>query len=185
MKMAAGATLLSGEGFRMTAVRAAARPLAERTAAPGGEPLPSEWTGRNTRLSEYYRATGYPAYDAHPRYLGHLRGSWHDIGRQYGERAGDLIRMVYEGWYREVLPIQGSPAAIAAYLRHQEPYYQALVPEALELMHGIADGAAAELALSAFPEQLNHFDTRHDAVRVSNGTANAALIAALGRGVRR
>ena len=41
--------------------------------------------------------------------------------------------------------------------RQQEAYYEALVPEALELMHGIADGAAGELASSAFPHQLSHF----------------------------
>ncbi len=47
---------------------------------------------------------------------------------------------------------------MAAYLRQQETYYDALVPEALELMHGIADGAATELAASAFPRELGHFD---------------------------
>ncbi len=115
------------------------------------------WTGHNRRLGDYHVAEGYPAYQPHPRYLGELRGSWSQMGRQYGERAADLIRMVYEGWYRELLPIQGSPEVMAAYLREQEAYYEALVPEALEMMHGIADGAATELAASAFPHQLGHF----------------------------
>ena len=74
------------------------------------------------------------------------------IGRQYGERAGDLIRLVYEGWYRELLPIQGSSEVIAAYLIQQEKYYECLVPEALEMMHGIAEGAATELSTSALSE---------------------------------
>lgn len=119
--------------------------------------FPREWTGHNSHLSEYYLATGYPAYQPHPRYLGELRGSWYQIGKEYGERAGDLIRMVYEGWYRELLPIQGSPAVMAAYLRHQEAYYETLVPEALEIIYGIADGAATELAASAFSRELGHF----------------------------
>lgn len=118
---------------------------------------PAEWTGHSRKLGDYYVAKGYPAYDPHPRYLGELRGSWTQMGRQYGERAGDLIRMVYEGWYRELMPIQGSPEVMTAYLHEQEAYYEALVPEALELMHGIADGAASELAASAFPRQLGHF----------------------------
>jgi len=118
---------------------------------------PPEWTGHNRRLSDYHVAEGYPAYEPHPRYLGELRGSWGEMGRQYGERAGDLIRMVYEGWYRELLPVQGSPEVMAAYLREQEAYYEALVPEALEMMHGIADGAATELAASAFASELEHF----------------------------
>jgi hypothetical protein len=119
--------------------------------------VPEQWRGHNRQLGNYYCAPGYPAYEAHPRYLGELSGSWHQIGKQYGERAGDLIRMVYEGWYREVLPVQGSPAVMAAYLGQQEHYYEALVPEALEMMQGIADGAGAELAASAFPSELSHY----------------------------
>lgn len=116
-----------------------------------------DWTGHNARLGDYYRHAGYPAYEAHPRYLGELHGSWYEIGKQYGERAGDLIRMVYEGWYRELLPIQGSPKVMAAYLDQQNAYYETLLPEALEFMHGMAQGAAAELAASAFPAALTHF----------------------------
>ena len=85
--------------------------------------------GHNRKLGEYFLAPGYPAYDPHPRYLGELHGSWSQIGRQYGERAGDLIRLVYEGWYRELLPIQGSSEIIAAYLIQQERYYEPLVPK--------------------------------------------------------
>lgn len=126
-------------------------------AAAATYPTPSEWTGHNRRLGEYFLLQGYPAYEPHPRYLGELQGSWSQIGRQYGERAGDLIRLVYEGWYRELLPIQGSSEVITAYLIQQERYYELLVPEALEMMHGIADGAATELSASAFPRELNHF----------------------------
>ncbi len=130
---------------------AAARPIRPTN-------IPKEWTGHSEGLDKYHLAPGYPAYDPHPRYLGELQGSWYEIGKQYGERAADLIRMVYEGWYRELLPIQGSAEAMAAYLREQNSYYQLLVPEALEMMHGIADGAATELAASAFPRELTHFD---------------------------
>jgi len=159
MKLAAaGAAAVSTDALTAGGGSAAPLPI-----VPSGRPArrdsrPPEWTGHSSRLADYYRAEGYPAYDPHPRYLGQLRGSWRQIGTQYGERAGDLIRMVYEGWYRELLPIQGSPVVMAAYLRQQEAYYDALVPEALEVMHGIADGAATELAASAFPHELSHFD---------------------------
>ena len=82
-------------------------PVPRLFAADGS--CPAEWTGHNPRLADYHRAEGYPAYDPHPRYLGELRGSWDQIGRQYGERAGDLIRMVYEGWYREIVAGSGKP----------------------------------------------------------------------------
>ena len=52
---------------------------------------PPEWTGRNVNLGKYRIGAGYPPYEPHPRYLGELTGSWHQIVRQYGERAADLI----------------------------------------------------------------------------------------------
>lgn len=161
MKIAAsaGATaILSADGLKAFG---ASEPLLVQPTpalARAARSQPPEWTGHNTNLAKYYRASGYPVYDAHPRYLGELQGTWYNIGKQYGERAGDLIRLVYEGWYREILPIQGSPEVIAAYLREQNAYYEFLVPEALEMMHGIADGCASDLASSAFPRELSHFD---------------------------
>ncbi|MGH9518280.1 MAG: hypothetical protein ACRD2D_01475 [Terriglobales bacterium] len=121
-------------------------------------PQPAQWQGQNAALSRYYRAAGYPTYAPHPRYLGVLQGNWEQIGRQYGERAGDLIRLVYEGWYRELLPIQGNVAAMTGYLKQQRAYYEMLVPEALELMQGIALGAAADLRASAFAAELSDAD---------------------------
>ncbi|MEJ2218322.1 MAG: hypothetical protein P8099_17080 [Gemmatimonadota bacterium] len=154
---AATTALVPAEAFGAWGAVSATPPgLAPAPTTPGGR-YPPEWTGHNRRLGDYHVAEGYPAYEPHPRYLGELRGSWWRMGRQYGERAGDLIRMVYEGWYRELVPVQGSPDVMAAYLGEQEAYYEALVPEALELMHGIADGAASELATSVFPHQLDHF----------------------------
>ncbi len=151
-----GAMALSGDPIESVAWSVALPAKSATDAAKYS--TPSEWTGHNRKLGEYSLAQGYPAYEPHPRYLGELDGSWYQIGRQYGERAGDLIRMVYEGWYRELLPVQGSSEVITTYLTQQERYYEFLVPEALEMMHGIADGAATELSASAFPRELNHFD---------------------------
>jgi hypothetical protein len=160
MKLAASgsaAAMLSTDALAAWHAPALLRDSAPKN-SPARQSQPQEWTGHNTKLSEYHLAEGYPAYDAHPRYLGEMRGSWRQIGKQYGERAGDLIRMVYEGWYRELLPIQGSQQNMSAYLREQQAYYETLVPEALEMMNGIADGAAAELAVSAFPREMSHFE---------------------------
>ncbi len=153
MKLAASASAIALTPGSMRGVQ----PTRTASSSAPGEALPPEWTGHNRKLGEYFRDNGYPAYEPHPRYLGELSGSWYEIGRQYGERAGDLIRMVYEGWYRELLPIQGSSEIMAAYLAQQEHYYQLLLPEALDMMHGIADGSASELAASAFPRELSHF----------------------------
>src|SRR5438094_4830952 len=113
-------------------------------------PIPSTWTGTNANLKYYSVYPGYPSYEPHARYLGALTGSWSEIGVQYGERAGDLIRMVFEGWFTEVVHIQGSTETIREYVHQEEQYYKALAPEALQLMDGIARGARAELAKSAY-----------------------------------
>src|SRR5437867_1651639 len=78
-------------------------------------PIPSSWTGSNANLKYYSLYPGYPKYDPHPRYLGELSGSWREIGEQYGKRAGDLIRMVFEGWFFEVVQVQGSAEAVRQY----------------------------------------------------------------------
>lgn len=121
-------------------------------------PLPKEWTGFNTRLKNYYVYPGYPAYQTHPRYLGVLSGTWKEIGRQYGEKAGDLIRMVFEGWFSEVVHVQGGTPAVLEYVHRQGRYYQDLVPEALELMQGIALGAKAELDKSPYVGIMTHYE---------------------------
>jgi hypothetical protein len=119
---------------------------------------PSWWTGHNAHLSQYYVAPGYPPYDAHPRYFGELKGSWYDIGKQYGQRAGDLIRYTYEGWYDEILPRQKNNDAIRGYLREEEMYYSVLVPEALELMRGMADGAKEDLDGSRYAGTMSNYE---------------------------
>ncbi len=121
-------------------------------------PTPSWWTGYNARLGQYYVAPGYPGYDAHPRYLGVLSGSWYEIGLQYGQKAGDLIRLTYEGWYQELIATQGSDKNIVDYVRLEDAYYQALVPEALEMMKGIADGAKPHLDLSLYAGAMTNYE---------------------------
>src|SRR5436190_37074 len=121
-------------------------------------PIPSTWTGTNANLKYYSVYPGYPSYEPHARYLGELTGSWSEIGVQYGERAGDLIRMVFEGWFTEVVHIQGSAETVREYVHQQEQYYKALAPEALQLMDGIARGAKAELTRSAYASVLTDFE---------------------------
>ena len=121
-------------------------------------PTPSAWTGHNTRLATYQLAPGYPAYGAHPRYLGELNGTWNEIGRQYGEKAGDLIKLTFEGWYKELLAVQGGNQAIIDYVHREETYYSALAPEALDMMKGIAEGAREDLDSSAYANAMPNYE---------------------------
>ncbi len=121
-------------------------------------PTPSWWTGHNAKLGQYYVAPGYPAYDAHPRYLGELSGTWYQIGKQYGDKAGDLIRLTYEGWYSELIATQGTNQNIVDYVHQQDAYYKDLVPEALDLMKGIADGAKEDLDISIYADKMTNYE---------------------------
>lgn len=121
-------------------------------------PRPASWAGSNEMLRHYFVYWGYPRYEAHPRYLGVLRGSWREIGVQYGQRAGDLIRRVFEGWFAEKVQVQGSTGAVLDYVHQEERYYQALVPEALAAMQGMAEGAGPELDKSAYAAAMSHYE---------------------------
>jgi hypothetical protein len=57
--------------------------------------------GYNKALPLVSVPEGYPPLPSVARYLGELKGSWIDIGKQYGTRAGDLIVLVFDGWYGE------------------------------------------------------------------------------------
>ncbi len=121
-------------------------------------PTPRWWTGYNSKLSQYYVAPGYPPYDAHPRYLGELSGSWYQIGKQYGDKAGDMIRLTYEGWYKELIAIQGTNQNIVDYVHQEDAYYKDLVPEALQMMKGIAAGAKKDLDQSIYADKMTNYE---------------------------
>lgn len=117
-----------------------------------------KWTGYNSMIQDYYFDPGYPAYDQHPRWLGELSGSWFEIGEQYGERAGDFIRNVYEGWYRQHIGKYPNTQAMVNYLHQIEAYYEDLIPEALQMMKGMAVGAKKELDKSMYADLMTHYE---------------------------
>ncbi|MCX6549777.1 MAG: C45 family autoproteolytic acyltransferase/hydrolase [Acidobacteria bacterium] len=122
---------------------------AQSTQAP---PQPAWWTGHNAALPDYYVRPGYPLYEPHARYIGDLKGTWREMGIQYGQRAGDLVRLVFEGYYDQILTTVQDPARIVPDARLFGDYHSKLVPEAVEFMKGIADGAAPELAKSTYAQ---------------------------------
>lgn len=105
---------------------------------------PSGWTGYNTALNDYYVQPGYPAYEPHARYLGDLKGTWKEMGVQYGQRAGDLIRLVFEGYYDQIFSSIKDAKKIVADSKLFAEYLSKLVPEAYDFIKGIAEGAAPE-----------------------------------------
>jgi hypothetical protein len=116
------------------------------------------WVGYNSMIQNYYFDPGYPSYDNHPRWLGELSGSWQQIGEQYGQRAGDFIRMVFEGWYRQHIGKYPNTQAMLTYLHQIEAYYEDLCPEALQMMKGMAAGAKEELDKSMYASLMTHYE---------------------------
>lgn len=121
-------------------------------------PQPPWWTGHNAALQDYYLQPGYPPYETHARYLGDLKGTWQEMGVQYGERAGDLIRLVFEGYYDQIYASIKDADKIVSDARLFGEYLAKLVPEAVEFMQGIAEGASPELAKSCYASIGDDFD---------------------------
>ena len=121
---------------------------------------PPWWTGQNAALKDYYVQPGYPPYEQHARYIGDLKGTWKEMGVQYGQRAGDLVRLVFEGYYDQIFATMKDSAKIVRDSRLFAEYLKKLVPEAYDFIAGISEGASAELAKSTkyYASVGNDFD---------------------------
>lgn len=114
---------------------------------------PSWWTGYSTAIPVVSVPEGYPLLPTHARYLGELKGSWYDIGRQYGERAGDLMVMVFDGWYGAVKTKMSWEEIRYRIQRYENESIKWYSPELLEIVEGMADGAANYFKDSAYYEE--------------------------------
>ena len=122
---------------------------------------PNWWTGYSTAIPAVPVPAGYPAMDTHARYIGELKGSYYDIGVQYGQRAGDLIVLVFDGWYgfegdanfsRGVSQKMSWEEIKYRIHRYENDSLNWYSPELLEIVRGIADGAKSYLEGSQYYE---------------------------------
>lgn len=111
---------------------------------------PSWWTGYNEDLPKYEVKPGFPHYAEHARYIGELSGTWEEMGIQYGERAGDLMRMVFDGYYEQQYDSVGDHELILTNARKFVEYLEMYCPEVVEFMRGMAIGADEELQKSYY-----------------------------------
>ena len=109
---------------------------------------PDWWTGYSTAMPLVSVPEGYPPLPTHARYLGHLKGSWYEMGIQYGERAGDLMQLVFDGWYGAISKKMTWPEIIYRIHRYQDQTLKWYCPELLEFAQGMAHGAASSLEAS-------------------------------------
>ena len=102
---------------------------------------------------------GYPKVPRRPPFLGVLKGSWYEIGRQYGEKSGYLMRYVFDSpsFYSRALKKYGFKTLIEDLYRYEKRISE-WNPEYIDLMKGIAAGASSYLDQSKYAAQLSHYE---------------------------
>jgi len=114
--------------------------------------------GYNRAVEDYYVAPGFPPYPERAKFLGLLKGSWYEMGVQYGERGAELILLEFDGMLPDIkfdtIPYTHLKSDLARY-EEQASYYS---PELLEFIRGIADGAATELNKSIYGQYFTNYE---------------------------
>lgn len=114
------------------------------SSVPSGNPL----------VQYYQRPSDSPPYPERPRFLV-LKGSWYEMGKQYGEGAGDYMRAGFNLDYLESLEAFGKEH-VWYDVGLWEKAIQAYSPQIVEFLKGMSDGAAGELVKSKYQEVGNY-----------------------------
>ncbi len=110
----------------------------------------------NPAMQHYDVSPGHPPYESRARFLGEISGSWHSIGQQIGEQAGDLVRWVADVWWAEHVSKYGRQDTMNA-LSLYEAQVAALDPGLIGFMEGVAEGAGEQLDQSPFAGDSSHY----------------------------
>lgn len=102
---------------------------------------------------------GYPKVPRIPPFLGVLKGSWYEIGKQYGEKAGYLARYVFDksNFYKLMLKRHGYKNLVEDLYRYEKSIRE-WNPDYIDLMKGAGDGASAELNRSENAKDLTSYE---------------------------
>lgn len=103
--------------------------------------------GASTKSQFYWNRPGWPPYQKRPLYIGVIKGSWYEMGVQYGERGGKWIRWVFDARWERLVERYG----VDTVLEDLQKYYdqaELFSPQLIDFMMGIADGATKELKKS-------------------------------------
>jgi hypothetical protein len=112
--------------------------------------------GRNVEAYRYIHTKGFPPPPDRTQFIGTLKGSWYEMGKQYGERSGDSTRIVSDLWWREECDYFGKAETLKA-MKLYEMQIKAFNPGIVDFMHGIAEGAAGWLGKSVYADSKNPF----------------------------
>jgi len=96
------------------------------------------------QVNRYLKAPDMPEYPDHVKNLGEIEGTWHDMGAQYGERADDYVRAVFDHFYAS-LTNKIDIEHLLTDVRRYEQSISRFSPQAMEFMKGMATGASDAL----------------------------------------
>jgi len=106
------------------------------------------------RKDAYARPEGSPSFPVTPPLLV-LRGTWWDMGVEYGQHAGVEIREVSDSLLLRLEEVLPEGESLAKKLQRYRILIEELSPEMLEFMEGIAEGASLELEKSGLGSYLD------------------------------
>ncbi len=110
-----------------------------------------------TVADRYHRLPDTPEYPRHMPVLT-LSGTWYEMGKQYGQGAAGYIGAVFDGFYEKWAAKPFGNAYLKECLKKYDIQIQALSPEMVDFMKGIAEGAKGSFAVSKFKRHLTDYE---------------------------
>jgi len=113
--------------------------------------------GACTQSQFYLNNPGWPPYQKRVQYIGVLKGSWYQMGVQYGERGGWRIRWGFDArWQKLLEKFNNNATTILAGLQKYYDHAALFSPQLIDFMKGEADGASKELDKCIYAGGCSH-----------------------------
>lgn len=107
--------------------------------------------GRNIEAYRYDHSEGYPPFPDKAKFIGTLSGDWFEMGRQFGERSGEMTLYVSDIWWKDTCRMWGREESLKAFELY-EAQIEALDRGLVEFMQGLVEGAARWLDRSPYAD---------------------------------
>jgi hypothetical protein len=100
---------------------------------------------------------GFPRCNSRTYWLGELKGSWHDIGKMYGEASAFHTRFIFDYWW-EISRHDNKIGDMLNELHKVEELVSTFNPKLVDLLKGQTEGASKELDKSRYAEDCSHYE---------------------------
>jgi hypothetical protein len=105
--------------------------------------------GRNIEAYKYEHDKNSPPFPDKAHFIGTLSGDWYQMGKQFGQRAGETTKYVSDTWWEAECQLWGKAETLIAFTLY-ENQIKALDPNLIDFMRGISDGASSWLDQSLY-----------------------------------